>query len=107
MRALNEISALLAEHGFARARQILAHDIAAARLDARLEYAALAEPVGDRRRVADAARRECSAGEARHALFVLAGAYDSAVAAGRPTLTVDGVQPAVVEQAHALRRAAL
>jgi hypothetical protein len=107
MRALNEIAALLATHGFARARQILAHQIAGARLDARLEYSALAEPVGDRRRLTDAMRRECSAGEARHALFVLAGAYDSAVAAGRQTLTVDGVQPVIVEQAHALRRAAL
>lgn len=107
MRAAAELRAMLAEHGFARARQILAHEIAAARLDARLEYAALAEPVGDRRRLTDAMLRECSAGEARHALFVLAGAYDSAVAAGRPTLAVDGVQPAIIEQAHALRRAAL
>lgn len=112
MSTIADVSALLAEHGFARAREILAHEIRAARLDGALNYAAMGAPAYvaaglGRREVAAATRREFSVGDARHALFVLAGVYDAAVRAGQPTLTVDGEQPEIVEQAHALRRAAL
>ncbi len=103
------VSALLTEQGFARAKNILAYEIRVAREDAASTYAVLGEThyaacgLG-RRELNDARRREYAAGYARHALFVLAGHYDDAVRAGRSTLTVDGVQPEIVEQAHALRR---
>ncbi len=100
---IESIQALLSEHGFNRACSILAHEISAARLDASLNYAAMAEPVyvaaGPGRRGVTAAT--CYA---RHALFVLAGKYDSDVLTGRPTLILNGVQPDIVERAHALRR---
>lgn len=103
MRALLEI---LSEHGFTRARQILSERLDAARLDMRLNYAGIPDGA-DPRRVAPARQATYDADYSRHALYVLAGKYDAAVRAGRPTLTVDGEQPPIVAAAHAWRAAAL
>ena len=106
---IQSIQSILAEHGFARAKKILAHNIEAARIDMRLERGASVEPVyvaaGLRYRLESAAARGFDPVHARHALFVLAGKYDPDVLAGTPTLTLNGTQPEIVEQAHALRRA--
>ena len=108
---IQSIQALLEEHGFARAKVIMAHIIEAARIDRRLERGAASEPAyvaaGLRYRLESAAAREFDTVHARHALYVLAGKYDSDVLAGRHTLTLNGTQPEIVDQAHALRRDAL
>ena len=105
-RSINEIDDLLGSNGFERAREILQARIDAARLSARLVYRGTQDGA-DLRRAAASRRAEVSAGHDRHALFVLAGAYDWAVKSGRRTLLADGEQPAIVTAAHALRAARL
>ena len=106
--SINEIDDLLGSNGFERAREILQARIDAAGLSAGLDYRGI--PDGRhhwRSLLAQACRAETAARHERHALFVLAGAYDWAVKSGRRTLLADGEQPAIVTAAHALRAARL